>query len=55
MENGSFALLEQMLPFQNIFKVFKTLIIIFSMLSKNRKWCHDLKIENEVKGQSVFI
>ena len=48
MENGSNA------PFSIIFsKVFKTLLnffLNFSMLSKNRNGCHDLKIAYEVKG-----
>ena len=37
-------------------KVFKTLLKFswfFSMLSKYRKWCHDLKIAYEVKGKCI--
>ena len=68
MENGAFALWKYYgkwsicsfganAPFSIIFsKVFKTYLkffLTFSMLSKNRKWCHDLKIAYEVNGWSM--
>ena len=38
----------------SIFHIFKSIPnLIFSMLSKNRKWCHDLKIAYEVKDQPI--
>ena len=54
VENRAFALLEQMLHFLLYFQKYSKLNIIFSwifsMLSKNRKWYHDLKIAYGVKG-----
>ena len=52
MENRAFApSFGANAPFSIIFpKVFKTLLISFSKLSKYRNLCHDLIIANEVKG-----
>ena len=54
MENGALAQKEQMLHFPYYFKKYSKLSLnsswIFSMLYKNRKWCHDLKIAYVVKG-----
>ena len=48
MENGAFAQKSKCSIFHNIFKSIQNLTLffswIFSMLSKNRKQCHDLKI-----------
>ena len=44
--------------FQNIFKSIQNITWIFldfSMLSKNRKWCHDLKIAYGVKSSAKII
>ena len=54
MENGAFVLLEQMLLFPEYIQKYSKLKLnfsgIFSMLSKNRKWCNDLEIAYWVKG-----
>ena len=36
--------------FSKLFKILLKFFLNFSMLSKNRKWCHDLKIAYGVKG-----
>ena len=61
MENGAFALLEQMFNFpwcfQKYSKFYLNLIFheFFECLSKNRKWCHDLKIAYKSNGRSQVI
>ena len=59
IENGAFALLEQMLYFPWYFQKYSKLSLkfswIFSMLSKNRKWFNDLKIAYGVKGYTAKV
>ena len=54
MENRAFAPLSKCSIFHNIFKSIQNLtsfcLEFFSMLPKNRKWCHDLNIAYGVKG-----